>query len=307
MRYIVESGARTDIQPRRTVPSLQEERWKIMKKNKVVFTVLAAGGLLFSAACKKDYTGKEDSHPIFAQGVTLKSSQNYSKARDAFEGFLVYCPKSARAHRELAELYSDYLGDYVRAVYHYERYLEYAKISDIDRKDIRKHIEGCKKKFYERYQQENGLAPLPQESQTEAASQDLRAMENSLVAARQWQSVMAEKYRTLLAEKKRLEAELKVAAARSAAAEKKNASSSASRNVPPVRVQKQMPSAASGSGTAGEQTYRVQPGETLSMIARKFFGKSSAWKTIRDANPGVIGPDGIVRAGQEIRIPAAGK
>ena len=75
-----------------------------MKKNSIVLSVLAAGGLLFCAACNNDYVGKENSHPLFAKGVTLKSSQNYSKAREAFEGFLALCPKSARAHRELAEL-----------------------------------------------------------------------------------------------------------------------------------------------------------------------------------------------------------
>ena len=306
MRYIVKKWARADIRPRRT--GLQyEERWKNMKVNRVVFSVLAAGGLLFCAACNKDYTGQENNHPLFAKGVTLKSSQNYSKAREAFEGFLALCPKSAKAHKELAELYSDYLGDYVRAVYHYERYIEYGKLSDIDRKDIRKLIEGCKKKFYERYQQENGLAPMPQEGQPEAASQNVQELENKLVAAKQMQSGLTEKYRELLMEKKRLEAELKAArAARQSAAEKKRNSMPSSQDIPPVRVQKQMPPAAAGSA-AGEQTYQVQPGDTLSKIARKFLGNPSAWKTIRDANPGVIGLDGIVRVGQVIRIPAVGK
>lgn len=272
-----------------------------MKKNSLVLSVLAAGGLLFCAACSNDYTGKENSHPLFAKGISLKSSQNYSKAKDAFEGFLALCPKSARTHQELAELYNDYLGDYIRAVYHYERYIEYGKLSDIDRKDVRKLIDGCKKKFYERYQQENGLAPLPQDAASVSASgQDVRELENSLVAARQWQASITEKYRVLLAEKKRLEAELKAV---SASAGKKRNVPSGSQNIPSVRVPAVAPQ--SPAAADGERTYKVQAGETLSMVARKFFGKSSAWKIIRDANPGVIGPDGVVRAGQVIRIPAA--
>ena len=271
-----------------------------MKTSRVVFSVLAAGGLLFSAACNKDFVGKENENPIFAKGLTLKKSQNYAKAKDAFEEFLVVCPKSARAHMELAELYSAYLGDYVRAVYHYERYIEYGKLSDIDRKDVLKHIAGCKRKFYERYQQENGLTPLPQDAPSEADAQHLRDLENGLVSARQYQAVLTEKYRALLAEKKRLEAELKAATA------KKRDTTTAGADIPPVRVPVTSATASQNS-SSGDRTYKVQPGETLSMIARKFYGKSSAWKTIRDANPGVIGPDGVVRAGQEIRIPAAGK
>ena len=273
-----------------------------MKTSRVVLSVLAVGGLLFCASCNKDYTGQENSHPLFAKGITLKSSQNYSKAREAFEGFLALCPKSARAHKELAELYNDYLGDYVRAVYHYERYIEYGKLSDIDRRDVRKLIEGCKKKFYERYQQENGLTPMPQAGMSEAASQDVRELENGLVAARQMQSVLTERCRTLMAEKNRLEAELKAATGARTSAAKRQGNASAGRSIPPVRVTPTAPAAPKDG-----ETYRVQQGETLSMIARKFYGKSSAWKEIRDANPGVIGPDGVVRAGQVIRIPAAAK
>lgn len=279
-----------------------------MKVNRVVFSVLAAGGLLFCAACNKDYTGKEESHLTFRKGMEQKKSQNYTKAKDSFEEFLALYPKSAKTHRELAELYSDYLGDYVRAIYHYERYIEYGKLSDIDRKDVRKLIEGCKKKFYERYQQENGLAPLPQDAQAEGASaQHVQELEDKVVAFKQKEGLLTERYRTLLAEKKRLEAELKAATARPSAAETKRGGASSAQGIPPVRVQKQTPAAASGAPSAGEQSYQVQPGETLSQIARKFYGKSSAWKTIRDANPGTIGPDGVVRAGQVIRIPAAGK
>ena len=116
------------------------------------------------------------------------------------------------------------------------------------------------------------------------------------------QTVLTEKCRTLLAEKKRLEAELKAVVSSRSADKKRNVPSGA-QNLSPVRVPAVVPQTT--ADTDGVRTYKVQAGETLSMIARKFFGKSSAWKTIRDANPGEIGPDGVVRAGQVIRIPAA--
>ena len=50
-------------------------------------------------------------------------------------------------------------------------------------------------------------------------------------------------------------------------------------------------------------TYIVQDGDTLYKIANRFYGRTSAWKLIREANKGIISSDGRVRAGQEIRLP----
>ncbi len=47
-----------------------------------------------------------------------------------------------------------------------------------------------------------------------------------------------------------------------------------------------------GPGTGG-RTYTVQPGDTLSLIAQKFYGDGSeqSWRKIYQANQAVIGPD----------------
>jgi len=56
--------------------------------------------------------------------------------------------------------------------------------------------------------------------------------------------------------------------------------------------------------TSGEQrTYVVQPGDTLFRVAEKFYGDSTHWKKIRDANRTRIDPDGRIRAGQIIVVP----
>ncbi len=39
------------------------------------------------------------------------------------------------------------------------------------------------------------------------------------------------------------------------------------------------------------QTYTVQPGETLALIALKFYGDGNLWQLIYDANRNTIGPD----------------
>ena len=50
-------------------------------------------------------------------------------------------------------------------------------------------------------------------------------------------------------------------------------------------------------------TYVVQEGDTLYKIALRFYGKTSAWKLIREANKESISTDGRVRTGQTLRLP----
>lgn len=56
--------------------------------------------------------------------------------------------------------------------------------------------------------------------------------------------------------------------------------------------------------TASARTYTVQPGDTLSVIAQKFYGDANSWQIIYDANRSVIGdnPDQIF-PGQNLVIP----
>ncbi len=56
-------------------------------------------------------------------------------------------------------------------------------------------------------------------------------------------------------------------------------------------------------GAERPKTYVVQDGDTLYEIARRFYGKVSAWKTIRDANKAIISTDGRINAGQKLVLP----
>ena len=49
--------------------------------------------------------------------------------------------------------------------------------------------------------------------------------------------------------------------------------------------------------------YTVEEGDTLYKIATRFYGRSSAWKLIRDANRAEISTDGRVRTGQKLKLP----
>lgn len=50
-------------------------------------------------------------------------------------------------------------------------------------------------------------------------------------------------------------------------------------------------------------TYVVQEGDTLYKIALRFYGRTSAWKMISEANKETITTDGRVRTGQTLKLP----
>ncbi|HEY0501894.1 MAG TPA: LysM peptidoglycan-binding domain-containing protein [Lysobacter sp.] len=61
------------------------------------------------------------------------------------------------------------------------------------------------------------------------------------------------------------------------------------------------------SATAGEaQTYTVQKGDTLSHIAKQFYGKAGKWNAIFDANRDQLDDPDRIQPGQVLRIPPAG-
>lgn len=52
-------------------------------------------------------------------------------------------------------------------------------------------------------------------------------------------------------------------------------------------------------------TYTVAKGDTLSHIAKHFYGKASRWQAIFDANRDQLDDPDRIRPGQVLKIPAA--
>ena len=50
-------------------------------------------------------------------------------------------------------------------------------------------------------------------------------------------------------------------------------------------------------------SYVVQEGDTLYRIAKRFYGRLSAWKEIKEANKALISSDNRLRAGDRIKLP----
>lgn len=54
---------------------------------------------------------------------------------------------------------------------------------------------------------------------------------------------------------------------------------------------------------AASRKYLVAAGDTLSTIAKKFFGDANRWKDIFEANKDTIKDPNTIQVGQELNIP----
>ena len=61
--------------------------------------------------------------------------------------------------------------------------------------------------------------------------------------------------------------------------------------------------AAAGSSAGGGQTYTVKSGDTLSKIAKEFYGNANDYNKIFEANKDQLSSPDRINVGQELKIP----
>ena len=64
-------------------------------------------------------------------------------------------------------------------------------------------------------------------------------------------------------------------------------------------------SSSTAPAPAGDRTYTVVKGDTLSKIAKRFYGSAGQWKLIYEANKDSIKTPDLIYPGQTFRIPEA--
>jgi len=60
----------------------------------------------------------------------------------------------------------------------------------------------------------------------------------------------------------------------------------------------------SSSTAPSERTYEVQPGDSLSKIAKREYGDANQWNRIFEANKDVLKDPNKIFPGQKLKIPA---
>jgi nucleoid-associated protein YgaU len=64
-------------------------------------------------------------------------------------------------------------------------------------------------------------------------------------------------------------------------------------------------STAPAPSTAGERTYTVKKGDSLSKIAKREYGDAQQWRRIFEANRNLIDNPDLIYPGQVLRLPPA--
>ena len=89
----------------------------------------------------------ENSHPLFKRAVKAQNSNELGLAIAYFNRYLSLNPESSKTHLRLASIYDENLGQSLRAVYHYERFLEYSPNSP-EADSVKKWKEAALRKYY---------------------------------------------------------------------------------------------------------------------------------------------------------------
>ncbi len=82
-------------------------------------------------------------------------------------------------------------------------------------------------------------------------------------------------------------------------------SGSSSTAAEPAPAPAQAPSSGPTGATGAEQTYTVVSGDSLSKIAKHYYGDANQWHRIHEANRDQIKNPDLIHPGQKLRIPGA--
>lgn len=225
----------------------------------LLLATLLAGGCSASQRA-----AREDRDPLLRRARERRNAQDFEGAVELYQRALDKKPGLARAHLELGAIYDQNQQDYVRAVYHYERYLELQPTAE-KKELVQELIRHARLSFA------TSLPERPNEAVREIAKlkQEVTALQQELARVRG--------------------VPLPAAPVRAPAAPSPSAPAPAS--------------AASVPATVVMETYVVVPGDTLSRIAAKVYGDSKRWPEILQANRSQLPTEQSVKVGQVLQIP----
>ncbi len=224
-------------------------------------------------AASRDQRDERD--PTMKRAEAKKQAHDVDGAIAEFNKALDRKPDMAKAHLELGLLYDQDKEDFVRAIYHYQRYLELRP--DAEKKDIVLDlIRHAKLSF---------AASLP--DQPSEAVREINMLKGELAAL-----------------KEQLDAQQ---AARNATA---TTNAPVAAKATPKGAEKTPPPAPTATAAlqpapaqAAVDTYVVQAGDTLSRIAGKVYKDPSKWESIYNANRATLPSPQSLKVGQTLVVP----
>jgi tetratricopeptide (TPR) repeat protein len=201
-----------------------------------------------------------------SKGLELVQQKNWDAAVKQFDAALTKNPELGRPDLELAMIYQQQKKNYVRAIYHYERYLEKRPLTE-KRALIQEWIKQAKVSLAG----EVGGAGGDVAGELVRLTRENNMLRKQLEAAGGANAATATSVKTLLTE-------------------------------PPPRPAP-APVAAPAPAPKPARTYTVRPGDTLSRISGAVYGDASQWRKIYEANREQMKTETDIKVGQSLVIP----
>ncbi|MFH0908596.1 MAG: LysM peptidoglycan-binding domain-containing protein [bacterium] len=245
---------------------------------RTTFRILPVAAMVVAIAFSSGCGGPAAKEQREERDPTMKRAQARKQARDAdgaielFNKALEHHPGYARAHLELGLLYDQDKEDFVRAIYHYQRYLELRP--DAEKKDIVEDLV--------RHAKLSFAASLP--DQPSEAVREINMLKGEL-----------ESLKSQLGVQQAQRASVGV----SGTTEGKKAEKGSAAVTASATPQALQPAPAQSA----VDTYVVQAGDTLSRIAGKVYKDSSKWEVIFNANRATLPGPQSLKVGQTLVIP----
>jgi len=248
---------------------------------KKIFLVLTCALLL--SGCGKsgaqlDAADENDSH--VRKGLELVQQKDWSGAVKQFETALAKKPELGRPDLELAMIYQQE-KNYVRAIYHYERYLEKRPATE-KRPLIQEWIKQAKISLAG----EVGGNDNPLSEELVRLTRENNMLRKQLEAAGGGSAATVTSVKTILTE----------------APPPRPAPAPAAVPAVTQAVEKVQPAPAPKPA----RTYTVRSGDTLMRIAGAMYGDTSQWKKIYEANREQMKTESDIKVGQLLVIPTIG-
>ncbi len=225
----------------------------------------------------------EEKEPHFLAGKSRESAMDYQGAIESFEESLEVNPHSAAAHLELGLLYERNDTDCAAAIYHFEQYLKIRPDSG-NADVIKQHILACKQELARTV----SLGPVTQNLQREF---ERLAEENQRLRdeVQKWRAYYAS--RTTMTNT--------AATSVSAHSAPQTPGTSTTMSLTPGQTAASNANRPTGPAPTTVRTHKVQAGETMAAIARKYGIRLD---TLLKANAGV-NPRRL-QVGQLLNIPS---
>lgn len=261
-----------------------------------ILTCIPLLALLLLSACSPDGVEvvRETDEKQYQLGKDYLSQGRTEEALRAFERVIDSRRSSPESHLEAGYIYLRHLKNPVRAIYHFDRHLEFMPHSP-QAVQVRQLIETAEKEFarrlparpYEGELDRIDLMDLVKSLRTEneslkrdliAAEARVRNLENMVGESRRGTSVQSVAQTTQVRPTNE-----RLAPVAPATVNNRPAPAPTPASVPRV--------------------YTVRSGDSLSSISREMYGTPSRWIDIYQANRDRLSSENALRVGQEIRIP----